>query len=59
MEEIAADAPQPINKVLFLAFKCTRDPTLDPIAEPVTNMGASSPTDPPNPTVIAEVNTRL
>lgn len=57
--EIAPAAPHPISKVLFLELRWTKSPMLEPIADPVTNIGASKPTEPPNPTVRAEVNTLL
>ena len=57
--EIAPAAPQPIKSALFFAFRCIKRPTLEPMAEPVTTMGASNPTDPPKPTVRVEVMIRL
>ena len=57
--DIAPAAPQPINRVLFFAFRCIKAPTLEPIAEPVITIGASKPTEPPKPTVKEEVSTRL
>lgn len=57
--EIAPAAPHPINSVRFFGLRCINRPTFEPIAEPVTTMGASKPTDPPNPTVSAEVITLL
>lgn len=48
---IAAVQPQAKSSVVFLAFKLNNLDKLDPIADPVSTMGASNPTDPPNPTV--------
>lgn len=59
MAEIAPAAPQPISRARFFWVEVHQKPTFEPMAEPVITIGASSPTDPPNPTVSAEVMTRL
>ena len=49
---IAAVEPQASNKEVFFALRLNKRARLDPIAEPVSTMGASIPTVRPIPTVI-------
>lgn len=53
MAAIAAADPHASNKVVCLALRWKKRPRLEPIAEPVNTIGASNPTDPPKPTVMA------
>ena len=59
IEDIAAAAAAPINKVRVLLFKWNNLATLDPIAALVATVGPSYPTDPPKPTVIGAVRIEL
>ena len=52
--DIAADAPQPTRSIIVRLSTWKSCPSLEPIAEPVSTMGASAPTDPPKPMVMAE-----
>lgn len=59
MADMAPATPKPIRKVLFFALRCIITPKLEPIEIPVITTGASNPTEPPNPTVNADVIARL
>ena len=54
MPETAAVAPQPTNSINVRRSMLNNLPKLLPIAEPVKTIGASAPTEPPNPIVIAD-----
>ena len=47
-----AAAPQPSIRVSVLMSTPKKRPTFEPIAAPVSTIGASAPTDPPNPIVM-------
>ncbi len=47
----APAAPQPIIRIICLWFKRNRRPRFEPMAPPVSTMGASAPTEPPKPMV--------
>ncbi len=49
---IAPAEPQANNRIVFLADKLNERARLEPMADPVSTIGASSPTEPPNPTVM-------
>ncbi len=49
---MAPAAPQPTKIIRLCCSSLKYLPRLDPIAEPVSTMGASAPTDPPKPMVI-------
>lgn len=49
----APAAPQPTSSISVLLFMRNSRPRFDPMADPVSTMGASAPTDPPNPIVMA------
>ena len=51
MAATAAEVPQAVSRISDFWFRWNTDPNCDPMAEPVSAMGASSPTEPPNPTV--------
>ena len=51
---IAADAPQPTRSISIRLSMLKSCPSFEPIAEPVSTIGASAPTEPPKPMVIAE-----
>lgn len=53
--DIAPAAAQPISNVLEAWLKRKSLERLELMAAPVTTVGASSPTDPPNPTVMGAV----
>jgi hypothetical protein len=57
MPAIAPAAPQPtsVNKVFRSRWNIL--PRFEPIAEPVSTIGASAPTEPPKPIVMAEAMT--
>ena len=57
MEDMAPAAAQPINKFRVDWFMCNRRAILALMAAPVATVGPSSPTDPPNPTVMGAVST--
>ena len=48
----APAAPQPTSSIMVRASTRNNLPKLDPIAEPVSTIGASAPTEPPKPIVI-------
>ena len=52
--ETAAVAPQPTNSISVRRSILKILPRLLPMAEPVSTIGASAPTDPPKPIVIAD-----
>ena len=52
--ETAAVAPQPTRSMRVRLSNLNIRPRLLPIAEPVSTIGASAPTEPPKPIVIAE-----
>ena len=52
--EIAADAPQPTKSINVRLSMWNTWPNFEPIAEPVSTIGASAPTDPQKPMVMAE-----
>ena len=54
---MAALAPQPTNKIIVFLSMRNNCPRLLPMAEPVRTIGASAPTDPPNPMVIPDATT--
>ena len=56
---IAADAPQPTRSIIVLLSIWNNLPRLLPMAEPVSTIGASAPTLPPKPIVIADATTEL
>ena len=49
--EIAPAAPQPSKRVRFLKSRWNNLAKLDPMALPVTTIGASKPAEPPNPMI--------
>ena len=53
MAAMAAAEPHASNKVVCLALRWNNRARLEPMAEPVSTIGASKPTDPPKPTVMA------
>ena len=59
MPAMAAAAPQPMSSISVLESSLNTRPRLLPIAEPVSTIGASAPTEPPNPIVMAEAITEL
>ena len=56
---MAAEAPQPISNMSVRLSILKIWPKLLPMAEPVSTIGASAPTEPPKPIVIAEAITEL
>ena len=52
--DTAAVAPQPTSSIKVRRFILKSLPKLLPIAEPVSTIGASAPTEPPKPIVIAD-----
>ena len=59
MPAMAADAPQPMSSISVWLSNLNICPRLLPMAEPVSTMGASAPTEPPKPMVMAEAITEL
>ena len=57
MPAIAAAAPHPTSNISVLLFIRNSCPRLLAIAEPVSTIGASAPTEPPKPIVTAEATT--
>ena len=51
MAATAAEVPQAVSRINDLLFRWNSEPSCEPMAEPVSAIGASNPTDPPNPTV--------
>ena len=54
---MAPAAPHPTNVISVLLSNRNNCPRLEPIADPVNTIGASAPTEPPKPMVIAEAIT--
>ena len=54
---MAADAPHPTSSIIFWRSSLNSWPRLLPMAEPVSTIGASAPTEPPKPMVIADAMT--
>ncbi len=54
---MAALAPHPTSSIIVFLSMRNICPGLLPMAEPVSTIGASAPTDPPNPMVIPEATT--
>ena len=59
MPAMAPAAPHPTSVMSVLLSRWNIFPRLLPIAEPVRTIGASAPTEPPKPMVIAEAMTEL
>ena len=57
MPATAPAAPQPTNSINVLCGILNVVPNCEPMAEPVRTIGASAPTDPPNPMVMELANT--
>ena len=57
MPAIAPAAPQPTSVISVLLSMRNNLPRFDPMAEPVSTIGASAPTEPPKPIVMAEAIT--
>ena len=53
MPATAPAAPHPTRSMSVLLFMRKSRPRLEPMAEPVSTMGASAPTEPPKPMVMA------
>ena len=51
MPATAPAAPQPTKSMTFRCSRLNILPKLEPMAEPVSTIGASAPTDPPKPIV--------
>ena len=54
---IAPAAPHPMSSMSVRLSSLNACPRLLPMAEPVSTIGASAPTEPPNPMVIADATT--
>lgn len=48
---MAAEEPQAIKSIFVCVFILNNLPIFEPMADPVSTIGASSPTEPPKPTV--------
>ena len=57
MPAMAPAEPQPTSSMRVLLSRRKSLPRLEPMAEPVSTMGASAPTEPPKPMVMAEAIT--
>ena len=57
MPPIAPAAPQPTSNISVFWSRWKARPKLEPMAEPVSTMGASAPTEPPKPMVMALATT--
>ena len=57
MPATAPAAPHPTSNISVCGGKWNRLPRSEPMAEPVSTIGASAPTDPPNPMVMELANT--
>ena len=55
--EMAAAAPHPTSSMRVLLSILNSCPRLEPMAEPVSTIGASAPTEPPKPMVMADAIT--
>ena len=56
MPDTAPAAPHPTNNIKVRCSILKTLPKLEPIAEPVSTIGASAPTDPPKPMVMELAN---
>ena len=54
---MAALAPQPTSSIIVFLSMRNICPRLLPMAEPVNTIGASAPTEPPNPMVMPDATT--
>ena len=54
---MAALAPQPTSRIIVFLSMRKICPRLEPMAEPVSTIGASAPTEPPKPMVMPEATT--
>ena len=54
---MAPAAPQPTSVIRILRSMRNSLPRFEPMAEPVSTIGASAPTDPPKPMVMADAIT--
>ena len=57
MPAMAPAAPQPTSSISVLLSMRNSLPRFEPMAEPVSTIGASAPTDPPKPMVMPEATT--
>ena len=57
MPAMAPAAPQPTRSMSVLLSILNSLPRLDPMAEPVSTIGASAPTEPPKPMVMPDATT--
>ena len=57
MPATAPAAPQPTSSISVRCSILNIEPRFDPMAEPVSTIGASAPTDPPKPMVMPEAMT--
>ena len=57
MPAMAAAAPHPTSSMSVLLSILNSCPRLEPIDEPVSTIGASAPTEPPKPMVMADAIT--
>ena len=57
MPAMAPAAPHPISSISVRLSSLNTCPKLLPMAEPVSTIGASAPTEPPNPMVMADATT--
>ena len=57
MPAIAPAAPQPTSVISIFRSMWNSLPRFEPMAEPVSTIGASAPTEPPKPMVMAEAIT--
>ena len=57
MPAMAAAAPHPTSSIRVLLSILNSWPRLEPMADPVSTIGASAPTDPPKPMVMADAMT--
>ena len=56
---MAAAAPHPTSSMSVLLSIRKNRPRLEPMAEPVSTIGASAPTEPPKPIVMADATTEV
>ena len=57
MPAMAPAAPQPTRSIMVWLSMRNNFPKLEPMADPVSTIGASAPTEPPKPMVMAEATT--
>jgi len=57
MPAIPAVAPQPSKIIMVCWSRRNLRPRFEPMAEPVSTIGASAPTDPPKPMVMLDART--